>query len=212
MTTSENAGLVGKLVGKPGAVANSGAPKDLQHNRSCVVRNIGDNIARLSAIPCSTYTDEDRRSMVEQWNQGSGSLNITTTNQPPSSSSNNFRPKQARQHQAEGGGGKEQARVSSNKGGSETIATYTASLAATKPSQRIILPTSGVSIGVQAAPTGWTRYYFDDKQIQRAVQPRSFGGTKKMLLNAEAKGRWKVSRNTEEEGTTQKREKAASDI
>ena len=48
----------------------------LQHNRSCVVRNIGDNIARLSAIPCSTYTDEDRRSMVEQWNQGSGSLNI----------------------------------------------------------------------------------------------------------------------------------------
>ncbi|GHP07661.1 hypothetical protein PPROV_000640300 [Pycnococcus provasolii] len=48
----------------------------LQHNRSCVVRNIGDNIARLSAIPCSTYTDEDRRSMVEQWNQGRGSLNI----------------------------------------------------------------------------------------------------------------------------------------
>ena len=94
----------------------------------------------------------------------------------------------------------------------QSIATYTASLAATKPSQRIILPTSGVSIGVQAAPTGWTRYYFDDKQIQRAVQPRSFGGTKKMLLNAEAKGRWKVSRNTEEEGTTQKREKAASDI
>lgn len=40
---------------------------------------------------------------------------------------------------------------------------------------RATVPTSTTSIGVQAAPVGWTRYFFNDQDISRAVAPLGLG-------------------------------------
>ncbi|XRB20023.1 hypothetical protein RI054_23g98700 [Pseudoscourfieldia marina] len=183
-----HAGLSTDTVLSPRSLASPGVRGRRRYHERLVAQMSGEaaaeavKMARVQVVAATAPRErKGYRSRMMSGVVVAGEARVVQGHASPSTATATATFVQTTQEGANNGGGRDDddddyANESLKMPIAQSIATYTASLAATKPSQRIILPTSGVSIGVQAAPTGWTRYYFDDKQIQRAVQPRSFGG------------------------------------